>query len=135
MFENQLKEFTIKLTLNSTTVIVEPAMATILITDDDRMLLHIIIKTSYLKTCVVLIIGFNNRVFCSAESDCSNIFVRDSVDNCCVTEVAQSYRNSTQSRICNFCYGEYIRNTCTEQFYLACNINLQRKFSIRTPLN
>ena len=123
VFENEFKEFTIKLTLNSTTVIVEPAMATILITDDDRMLLHIIIKTSLLKTCVIVV--SNNRVFCSAESDCSNIFVSDSVDNCCVTEVAQSYRNSTHSRICNFCYGEYIRNTCTEQFYLACNINLQ----------
>ena len=42
VFENELKEFTIELTINSTTlVIVEPAMATILITDDDRMLLHI----------------------------------------------------------------------------------------------
>ena len=47
VFENELKEFTIELTINSTTlVIVEPAMSTILITDDDRMLLHIIIKTS-----------------------------------------------------------------------------------------
>ena len=46
VFENELKEFTIELTINSTLVIVEPAMATILITDDDRMLLHIIIKTS-----------------------------------------------------------------------------------------
>ena len=42
VFENELKEFIVKLTINSTTlVIVEPAMATILITDDDRMLLHI----------------------------------------------------------------------------------------------
>ena len=41
VFENELKEFTIELTINSTAVNVEPAMATILITDDDRMLLHI----------------------------------------------------------------------------------------------
>ena len=42
------------------------------------------------------------------ESDCSNIFVSDSIDNCCVIEVAQSYKNNTQSRICNLCYGEYV---------------------------
>ena len=42
------------------------------------------------------------------ESDCSNIFISDSVDSCCVIEVAQSYRNNTLSRICNLCYGEYV---------------------------
>ena len=107
VFENELKEFTIELTINSTLVIVEPAMSTILITDDDRMLLHIIIKTHRNLKQVLFFIGLNNKIFCSAKPECSNIFISDSVDSCCVTEVALSYRNNTQSRIlCNLCYGE-----------------------------
>ena len=110
VFENELKEFTIELSINSTPVIVEPALSTILITDDDRMLHHIIINLKQ----VLFFIGLNNKVFCSVESDCSNIFISDSVDSCCVTEVAQSYKNNTQSRIlCNLCYGE---NAITLQY-------------------